>query len=51
MVDETFISDVSKEEEEEEEEDGGKSEPPATFLSALDGINTEEIAHEVLCGQ
>jgi hypothetical protein len=37
MMDEKFTSDVS----EEEEEDGGKSEPPATFLSALDGINTE----------
>jgi hypothetical protein len=37
MMDEKFTSDVS----EEEEEEGGKSEPPATFISVLDGINTE----------
>jgi hypothetical protein len=37
MVAEKFTSDVT---EEEEEGDGGKSEPPATFLSALEGINT-----------
>jgi hypothetical protein len=38
MMDEKFTSDVSEEEKEEED---GKSEPPATFLSALHGINTE----------
>jgi hypothetical protein len=37
-MDEKFTSGVS--EEEEEEDDGGKSEPPATFLSALEGIDT-----------
>jgi hypothetical protein len=36
MMDEKFTSGVS----EEEEDDGGKSEPPATFLSALEGIDT-----------
>jgi hypothetical protein len=38
MMDEKFTSGVS--EEEEEEDDGGESEPPATFLSALEGIHT-----------
>jgi hypothetical protein len=37
-MDEKFTSGVS--EEEGEEDDGGKSEPPATFLSALEGIGT-----------
>jgi hypothetical protein len=37
VMDEKFTSGVS---EEEEEVDGGKSEPPATFLSALEGIDT-----------
>jgi hypothetical protein len=37
MMDEKFTSDVS---EGKEEDDGGKSEPPATFLSTLEGINT-----------
>jgi hypothetical protein len=36
-MDEKFIADVS---EDEEEGDGEKSEPPATFLSALD-VNIE----------
>jgi hypothetical protein len=36
MMDEMFTSGVS----EEEEDGGGKSEPPATFLSALEGIDT-----------
>jgi hypothetical protein len=40
-MDEKFTSGVS--EEEEEEDDGGKSEPPATFLSALEGIDTVRI--------
>jgi hypothetical protein len=31
---------VCEGEGEEEEDDGGKSEPPATFLSALEGIDT-----------
>jgi hypothetical protein len=39
MMNDKFTSDVS-EEEEGEEDDSGKSEPPATFLSALEGINT-----------
>jgi hypothetical protein len=39
MLDENFTSGVS-EEEWEEEDDGGKSEPPATFLTALEGIDT-----------
>jgi hypothetical protein len=38
MMDEKFTSGVS--EEEEEDDDGGKIEPPATFLSALEGIDT-----------
>jgi hypothetical protein len=37
MMDEKFTSGVS---EGEEEDNGGKSEPPATFLSALEGIDT-----------
>jgi hypothetical protein len=37
MMDEKFTSGLY---EEEEEDDGGKSEPPATFLSALEGIDT-----------
>jgi hypothetical protein len=37
-MDEKFTFDVS----EEEEEDGRRSEPPATFLSALEGNNTEK---------
>jgi hypothetical protein len=37
MMDEKFTSGVS---EEEEEDDGGKSEPPASFLSAVEGIDT-----------
>jgi hypothetical protein len=37
MMDEKFASVVS---EEEDEDDVGKSEPPATFLSALEGIDT-----------
>jgi hypothetical protein len=41
---ETFTSDVS---EREKEDDDGKSEPLATFLSALEGTDTEEIAHEI----
>jgi hypothetical protein len=56
MMDEMFTSDVSKEEKGDDDDDdddddggGGKSEPPATFLSALDGIDTKETAHEVLC--
>jgi hypothetical protein len=36
MMDEKFTSGVS----EEEEDDGGRSEPPATFLSALEGTDT-----------
>jgi hypothetical protein len=36
MMDKKFTSSVS----EEEEDDGGKSEPPATFLLALEGIDT-----------
>jgi hypothetical protein len=40
MLDEKFTSGVSEEEEGEEEDDGGKSEPPVTFLSALEGIDT-----------
>jgi hypothetical protein len=38
MMDEKLTSGVS--EEGEEDDDGGKSEPPATFLSALEGIDT-----------
>jgi hypothetical protein len=30
--------------QEEEEEDGTRNEPPATFLSALEGINTKKYA-------
>jgi hypothetical protein len=37
-MDEKFTSGVS--EEGEEEDDGSKSEPPATFLSALEGIDS-----------
>jgi hypothetical protein len=37
MMDEKFTSGVSVE---EEEDDSGKSEPPATFLSELEGIHT-----------
>jgi hypothetical protein len=37
MMDEEFTSGLS---EEEEEDDGGKSDPAATFLSALEGIDT-----------
>jgi hypothetical protein len=40
MMDEKFTSGVSEEEDGEEEDDGGKSESPATFLSALEGIDT-----------
>jgi hypothetical protein len=41
MMDETSVS------EGEKEGGGGKSEFPATFLLALEGIDTEEVAHEV----
>jgi hypothetical protein len=44
-MDEKFTSDAS--EEWGGGDDGGKSEPPPTFLSALEVINTEEMAHEV----
>jgi hypothetical protein len=37
MMDENFTCCVS---EEEEEDNAGKSEPPATFLSAMEGIDT-----------
>jgi hypothetical protein len=37
MMGEKFTSDVS---EREEEDDGGKSKTPATFLSAMEGIDT-----------
>jgi hypothetical protein len=47
MMDEKFTFVMSEEEEEEEEkeeeeveDDGGKSEPPETFLSALEAIDT-----------
>lgn len=46
MMVETFTSDVP---EGEKEDHGGKNEPLATFLSALEGIDTEEIADEVQC--
>jgi hypothetical protein len=36
MMDEKFTSGVS----EEDDDDGGKSEPPASFLSALEGTDT-----------
>lgn len=39
MMKETFMSDVS--EEVEEEEDEGTCEPAATFLSLLEGIDSE----------
>jgi hypothetical protein len=42
MMDEMSTSDMS-EEERQEEDDSWRSEPPATFLSALEGSNTEEI--------
>jgi hypothetical protein len=39
-MDERFMFDVS--EQEVEEEDGTRNEPPATSLSALEGINTKK---------
>ena len=36
-----------EEEEEKEEEDGGKSEHQATFLSAMKGIDIEEILYKL----
>jgi hypothetical protein len=46
MMDEKLTSGMSEEEGQEEDE-GGKSEPPATFLSALDGSNAQELHNEV----
>jgi hypothetical protein len=40
MMDEKFMYDVSEWEQRDKEDYGGKSEPPATLLSALEGINT-----------
>jgi hypothetical protein len=40
LVDVKFLSDMSNVEEGDEEARSGKSEPPATLLSALEGIGT-----------
>lgn len=39
-MDEKFTSDVPEEEKGEVDNDGGNGEPPKTFLSATEGINT-----------
>jgi hypothetical protein len=39
-MDEKFTCDVSEEEKGKEVDDGGENEPPETFLSTLEGVDT-----------